>query len=234
MNQKQVLEKLKALANPEAVEGMAHYGINPDNTYGISIPALRELAKQIGVDHRLAEQLWKTGIHEARILAAFIADPKKLTEAQMEAWVQDFDSWDVCDQVCSNLFDRTRLAYQKAAEWSGREPEFVRRAGFTLMAALAVHDKAAKDSTFTPFFPLIVAAATDERNYVKKAVNWALRGLGKRNLALNERAIQTAQQIQKLDDRTARWIASDALRELTSDAVQVRLRTRQLNWSTDA
>ncbi len=209
-----ILKKLKSLSNPEAVAGMARFGINPKNTYGVSIPNLRKIAKETGKDHALAQELWSSGIHEARILAGMIAEPEKLTEAQMEKWVLDFDSWDVCDQVCSNLFDRTGFAYQKAVEWSGREEEFVKRAGFVLMACLAVHDKKAPDRNLEQFFPLIKKGASDGRNFVKKAVNWALRQIGKRNKALNKKAIALSKEIQKLDSKSAKWVASDALREL--------------------
>jgi 3-methyladenine DNA glycosylase AlkD len=218
-----ILARLKSLANPEAVDGMARYGINPHNTLGVSIPILRGLAKQIGIDHELAAQLWASGIHEARILASLVDDPRKVSEAQMDSWAADFDSWDICDQVCSNLFCRTPFAGTKAVQWSAGGEEYVRRAGFVLMAGLAVRDKKSADAEFMRFFPLMVQAATDERNYVKKAVNWALRGIGKRNLALNAKAIQIAQEIKALDSRSARWIASDALRELTGEAVQRRL-----------
>ena len=212
------------MANPANVAGMARYGINPENTLGISIPALRAIAKEIGKDHDLAQELWASGVHEARILAAFIDDPKQVTEAQMEQWVADFDSWDVCDQVCGNLFDRTAYAYPKALDWSSREEEFVKRAGFALMAWLPVHDKKARDEQFEIFFPAILRASTDGRNYVRKAVNWALRNIGKRNRALNQRAVATAQKIARIDSKTAHWIASDALKELTSPAVQNRLK----------
>jgi 3-methyladenine DNA glycosylase AlkD len=220
----EILEQLQALANPANVAGMARYGINPANTLGISMPTLRQIARQVGKDHLLAGGLWASRVHEARILASLLDEPRQVTEAQMEAWVEDFDSWDVCDQVCSNLFDKTPYAYQKAVDWSGRSQEFVRRAAFTLMAALASHDKKAPDERFAPFFPLIVGAASDERNFVKKAVNWALRGLGKRSPGLNRQAIETARQIQGIDSRAARWVAADALRELTSAKVQERLR----------
>jgi 3-methyladenine DNA glycosylase AlkD len=220
----ELLKQLQAMANPANVAGMDRYGINPENTLGVSMPALRQIARQAGKDHFLAGQLWASDIHEARILASLVDDPRQVSEAQMEAWVNDFDSWDVCDQVCSNLFDKTPYAYQKAIEWSDRPAEFVKRAAFTLMAALASHDKKAADERFEPFFPVIVSAASDERNFVKKAVNWALRGLGKRDRNLNRRAIETAQTIQQIESRAARWIAADALRELTSDKVQARLR----------
>jgi 3-methyladenine DNA glycosylase AlkD len=218
-----ILDQLKALANPEAVAGMARYGINPENIYGISIPVLRSIAKQAGRDHGLADELWDSGIHEARLLACFIGDPKQVTEAQMERWAADFDSWDVCDQCCSNLFDKTPFAYQKAVEWSGREAEFTKRAAFALIAALAVHDKKAEDARFELFLPILLREATDERNYVKKAANWALRQIGKRNRRLNRLAIQTAEEIARIDSKSARWIAADALRELQSEKIQKKL-----------
>ena len=219
-----VLEKLKTLSDPKVVEGMARFRINPENTYGVSIPNLRRIAKEVGVDHALAQQLWVSGIHDARILASMIDDPKIVTEEQMESWVKDFDSWDVCDECCMNLFVKTRFAYQKASEWSSNDKEFIKRAAFVLMACLAVSDKKAVDIKFEPFFPLIKREAGDNRNFVKKAVNWALRQIGKRNLNLNKRAIEIAKEIQRMDSRSARWIASDAIRELTSHAVQERLR----------
>lgn len=224
MRHEEVLRRLKSLSNPEAVAGMARFGINPENTYGVSIPNLRKMARETGRDHPLAQQLWASGIHEARILASMVDDPTKVTEEQMESWVKDFDSWDVCDQVCSNLFDKTTFAYDKAIQWSHRQEEFVKRAAFALMAALAVHDKKAKDEQFMAFLPAIKRESLDDRNYVRKAVNWALRQIGKRNAALNALAIETARDVQAMDSRTARWIASDALRELTSEKVQNRLR----------
>lgn len=220
---REILKELKALANPANVEGMARFGINPANTYGVSIPVLRKMARDAGKDHALALELWSSGIHEARLLAGLVDDPKQVTEAQMEAWVAEFDSWDVCDQVCSNLFDRTSFAYAKAFEWSERQPEFVKRAGFVLMAALAVHDKAAPDETLARFLPVIARESTDSRNFVKKAVNWALRQIGKRNRRLNRQAIRTAKEISRLDSRAARWVAADALKELTADSTQARL-----------
>lgn len=220
----EILSRLKSLGDPKAVEGMARFGINPKNTYGVSIPTLRATAKKIGADHGLAQQLWSSGVHEARILAGMIDEPESVTERQMESWVRDFDSWDVCDQVCSNLFDRTVLAHRKAVEWSGRSEEFVKRAGFVLMACLSVHDKGARDEDFLKFLPIIERESTDDRNFVRKAVNWALRQIGKRNLRLNKEAIETAEEIRRLDSKSARWVASDALRELTSEAVQKKLR----------
>ncbi len=219
-----VLEKLKSLINPEAVAGMARFGINTGNTYGVSIPNLRRIAKEVGKSHLLAQHLWTSGIHEARILASMIDIPENVTEEQMENWVNDFDSWDVCDQCCSNLFGETEFAYQKAVEWSNRDEEFIKRAGFVLMAVLAVHDKKAKDEEFLEFLPIIKRESTDDRNFVKKAVNWALRQIGKRNLNLNKQAIETAKEIQKINSRSSKWIASDAIRELTGEAIQKRLR----------
>jgi 3-methyladenine DNA glycosylase AlkD len=224
---RRILDRLKSLSDPKAVEGMARFGINPKNTYGVSIPSLRNMAKEIHENHALAQQLWSSGIHEARILACIIDDAKKVTEAQLEAWVKDFDSWDVCDQCCSNLFDKTELAHKKAIEWSRRNEEFVKRAGFVMMAALAVHDKRAGDEAFLKFLPIIKRESVDNRNFVRKAVNWALRQIGKRNQTLNKAAIQTAKEIQNIDSNSARWIASDALRELNGEAVQKKLRQRK-------
>jgi len=223
MEYKKILKKLKSLSNPEAVEGMVRFGINPKNTYGVSIPNLRKMAKEIGKDHELAQQLWKSGIHEARILASMVDEAKAVTKEQMDEWVKDFDSWDVCDQCCMNLFDKTEFAYQKAIEWSSKKEEFVKRAGFAMMAVLAWHDKEADDKGFEKFFPAIKKGSTDERNFIKKAVNWALRQIGKRNLNLNKKAVKTAKDIEKIGSKGAKWIASDALKELTSKAVQKRL-----------
>jgi 3-methyladenine DNA glycosylase AlkD len=203
---------------------MARFGINPSNTYGVSIPQLRAIAKRVGKNHGLAQELWASGIHEARILAGIIDDPRMVTEKQLDRWVREFDSWDVCDQCCSNLFGETEFAYKKAFEWSSKEGEFVKRAGFVMMAVLAVHDKNAKDEEFMKFLPIIKIKSDDERNFVKKAVNWALRQIGKRNFDLNVAAIKTAKEIQEIDSKSAKWIAADAVRELTSDAVQKKLR----------
>jgi len=219
----QILTKLRSLSNPEAAAGMARFGINPKNTYGVSIPDLRKIAKETGKDHALAQELWSSGIHEARILASMVDAHELVTEEQMDSWVKDFDSWDVCDQCCNNLFSKTAFAYKKAVDWSTRKEVFVKRAGFVLMACLAVHDKKAEDKSFELFFPLIQKGASDERNFVKKAVNWALRQIGKRNPNLNKKAIALAKDIQKLDSKSAKWVASDALRELMDMKVQKRL-----------
>ena len=224
MQYEKVLAKLKALSNPDAVAGMTRFGINPEHTYGISIPNLQKIAKEIGKDHSLAGRLWSSGIHEARILACMIDEPEQVTEKQAEQWVRDFDSWDVCDQCCNRLFDKTPFAWRKAEEWSSRKEEFVKRAGFVLMTQLAVHDKKAADERFEHFFHIIVRESVDSRNFVKKAVNWALRQIGKRNRNLNILAAEAAREILQKDSKTARWIASDALRELTGEKVQNKLR----------
>ncbi len=226
MEYEKILNKLKSSSNPKNVEGMSRFGINPKNTLGVPIPELRSLAKEIGKNHSIAQRLWTSKIHEARILSCLIDDPVLVTEKQVELWVSDFDSWDVCDQCCMNLFDKTPFAHRKAVEWTKRKEEFVKRAGFALMATLAVHDKKAKDADFDKFFSLIKKEATDDRNFVKKAVNWALRQIGKRNKKLNKRAIEVAKNIQKLDSKSARWIAGDAIKELESDAVQKKLKEK--------
>jgi 3-methyladenine DNA glycosylase AlkD len=231
----EVMTLLAAQTNETNRAGMARYGIKTDDAFGISIYELRKIARPLRGDHDLALALWHTGNHEARLLAGMIDDPKLVTEEQIELWVADFDSWDVCDQVCSNLFDRTPWAHAKAVEWSARDEEFVKRAGFVLMACLAVHDKEAPDEVLRRFLPIIEAAVDDERNFVKKVVNWALRQIGKRNRALNAAAIAAGERIRDAASapgggsraaaglRSARWIAADALRELTSDKLQKRL-----------
>lgn len=209
----QLIERLRAMGNPAIVAGMARFGINSANTLGVSMPQLRELAKGRR-DQELSLELWASGIHEARILAALVGEPARVTTEQMDAWVLDFDSWDVCDQVCMNLFDRTPWAFEKAVEYAGREEEFVKRAGFALMAVLAWHDKTAPNQKFLDLLPVIQRESADERNFVKKAVNWALRQIGKHSPALNQAAVATAREILLIDSRAARWVANDALREL--------------------
>jgi 3-methyladenine DNA glycosylase AlkD len=222
----EIIGSLKRLADPKNVEGMARYGINTDTAFGVPVPRLRAIAKEIGKDHALAAELWRSGIHEARIIAPLIEDPARVSERQADRWVRQFYSWDICDLCCNNLLRKTPFAHDKALEWSAGEREFVRRAGYVMMAVLAVHDKAAADSVFAEYLRVIAAGATDERNMVRKAVNWALRQIGKRNLALNAEAIATAKRIAENDSKAARWVASDALRELTSEKVQERLRAR--------
>ena len=218
-----ILNQLKAKADPDNLEGMARFGMAVDKRLGVSVPEMRRIAKETGKDHNLAVRLWKTGVAEARIVASMIADPAELTGKDMDDWVKDFNSWDVCDQVCMNLFEKTSLAGQKIIEWSEREEEFVRRAAFALLACLAWHDKKGADQKFVGFLPVITRGATDERNFVKKAVNWALRNIGKRNPRLNKAAIKTAREIQRLDSKAARWIAADAIRELEGEGTQRRL-----------
>jgi 3-methyladenine DNA glycosylase AlkD len=206
---------------------MARFGVTPKKAFGVSTPALRKLAREIGRDHKLALQLWTTGIHDARHLAALVGDPAAVTPAQMERWARDFASWDVVDGCCCHLFVYAPHAWKKALAWSRRKEEFVKRAGFALMAYLAVHDKKARDEKFLRLLPIIKRGARDERHFVKKAVNWALRQIGKRNRRLNRAAIVTGKAVRALDTPAARWIAADALRELTSPAVQKRLAARR-------
>lgn len=216
MNIKEIISELKKHSNPKDREGMARFGINPKYALGVRIPVLRNLAKKIGKDHKLAQDLWKTKIHEARILACMIDDPKLVKGKQLEEWVKEFNSWDLCDQCCMNLIDKIPIAWEKAIEWPKRKEEFVRRAGFSLMSCLAWHDKKAKDDGFLKFFPVIKKYSFDERNFVRKAVNWALRQIGKRNKNLNNKAIVLAKEIQKIDSKSAKWIAGDAIRELSN------------------
>ena len=215
------------MASPAGVEGMARYGIRSEKVLGLSMGKLREMAKELGKDHQLALCLWTAGSHESRLLASLVDDPSDVTEEQIESWVMDFDNWAICDGVCANLFQRTLFARSKCMEWSSRDEEYVKRASFALMAALAVHAKKEGDGLFESFLEIIERESTDEREYVKKGVNWALRQIGKRNSYLNENAIQVAERISTIDSRAARWIASDALRELKSNKVQERLMKRE-------
>ncbi len=227
MNIQEIINRLQSLSNPTNVQGMARFGISAENNLGVSVTTIRNLAKEIGTNHDLALQLWDTNIRDAQMLAASIDDPKKVTEKQLEAWAVDFNSWDLCDHCCGHLFDKTLFAYQKAIEWSDRNEEFVKRAGFALMAWLAVHDKKASDQKIEQFFQLITKQSTDEKKYVKKAVSWALRNIGKRSTILNKKAITCAKKMSKIDSKSARWIASDALQELTSEKVQKRLERKE-------
>jgi 3-methyladenine DNA glycosylase AlkD len=233
MQYQEILRKLMDMSNPRNAEGMARFGLVSKDVLGITKPVLDGMAKEIGKNHELALRLWDSGIYDARVLAALIDDPKNVTEKQMDSWVVCFDNWGVCDNACMNLFDKTPFAYAKAVEWSHRKEEFVKRAGFALMASLAVHDKKAPDARFLKFLPIIKRESRDERNYVKKAVNWALRQMGKRNKRLNKAAIKAAEEIQasarRLEPgdksrRSRTWIAADALRELRSEAVRKRLK----------
>lgn len=222
----EVIELLQSKAKQDQLEGMARFAIAGEKRLGVSVPDMRKIAKGIGKDHQLALELWDTGVPEGMIVAGMIAEPDKLTEPQMEDWVVDINSWDVCDQVCMNLFEKSPLVEIKIYDWSQREEEFVKRTAYALIACLAWHDKAASDEKFIQYFPVIVAGATDERNFVKKAVNWALRNIGKRNQALNKAALKVAYEIKEIDAKSARWIASDAIRELESEKIQVRLQKK--------
>ena len=219
----EVIKELKSLSNPRAVEGMAKFGIRGEKRLGVSIPKLRKMAKTIGKDHKLALKLWSRKIPETMILASMVDDPEKVTEQQTEDWVKDINSWDVCDQLCMNLFEKVPFIIKKIKDWSKRDGEFVKRTAYSLIACLAWHDKESSDEKFINFIPIIKSGATDERNFVKKAVNWALRNIGKRNLNLNKVVIKAAKEIQKMDSKVAHWIASDAIRELTSGKIQKRL-----------
>lgn len=224
MKVEEIIEKLESLGNPVNVAGMKRFGITAKKAFGVSMPVLKELAKDVKKKaedrHELALELWKTEFHEARIVAYLIDDPKRVTENQMENWAKDFDNWAICDGACGHLFCRTEFAYEKVSEWSAREEEFIKRAGIVLIAYLAVHDKKADDERIAQFLPILEKYSDDERNFIKKAVNWSLRQIGKRNLNLNKLAVETAGRIKAQNTRSARWIAADALRELTGEKVQ--------------
>ena len=223
-----VLRELNGLADPKVRAKMAYFGVDVPKAHGISAQVLHQFAKQIGKDHRLAQQLWTTGIHEARILATLIGESEKVTSAEMERWARDFDSWDVVDAACCYLYAGAKPAWSKVAAWSRRREEFVKRASFSLVAYLSYKDKTASDARFVRFLGVIEREAHDEQHFVKKAVNWALRNIGKRNVQLNRQAIRTAEKIRKQDSSAARWIAAAALRELKSDAVQKRLQRKTI------
>jgi 3-methyladenine DNA glycosylase AlkD len=229
-----VLARLRDEAEPANVEGMARFGISSEGTLGVSVPTLRTLAgdikRETGRDaggrearHELAADLWATAVHEARILAALVDVPALVSAQQMDEWASQIDSWDICDQVCSNLFDKTPYAYEKAYRWAEEDPEFVKRAGFVLMAVLAVHDKQADDARFLEMLPVIEKHAGDERNFVKKAVNWALRQIGKRSATLHGPATRLAERLASSEDRTKRWVGTDAYRELNAQKTLDRL-----------
>ena len=226
-----ILKKLASLGSSANIAGMERFGIVTSQSFGITAPVLKQFAREVkkqAIDrHTLALQLWETGNYEARAVAFLIDDPRKVTPQQMEDWAADFDNWAAVDGTCSYLFCRTPFAYEKAFEWATREPEFEKRAAFSLMAYLAVHDKKADDDKLAAFLPVIERHSDDDRNFVKKAVNWALRQIGKRSLYLNKLAIATAERIKLQNTKPARWIAADALRELRSDKVQTRLRSRR-------
>ena len=218
-----LIQRLRASADPAVVSGMKRFGIRTQRALGVSMPTLRGIAREVGTDHLVAGELWKSGIHEARILASLIDEPDEVTEAQLERWVSQFDSWDLCDQCCANLFEKTPFAYSKASAWARRQEEYVKRAGFALMARLAVSDKDAPDRRFLPFLNLIRHEANDKRDQVRKAVNWALRQIGKRNRTLNLLALECAQKMIDPESHRLQWVATDAIRELASPAVKRRI-----------
>lgn len=217
-----IIKKLRALAKPQNLAGMARFGIVPKNGLGVGIPHLRAIAKECGKNHALAQKLWASGIHDARILAALVDEPEKVTPAQMDRWVKTFYSWDICDQVCGNLFDKTPFAYDKARAWGRGQREYVKRAGFVMMAVLAVHDKRADDARFSAFLPMIREGAADGRNFVKKAVNWALRQIGKRSAALRKKALALAEELAASSEAAPRWVGRGAVRELRKAAPRRR------------
>jgi 3-methyladenine DNA glycosylase AlkD len=221
---KLILKLLSSNANPKNVEGMKRFGIVSKNVLGLTTPFIKSIAKRYKGEHELALDLWNSGIYEARILAAFIADPKQLNRSLMNRWAHDFDNWAVCDGVCMHCFRNSQYAHEMAVVWIKRKKEFVKRAGFTMMATLAVHDKTASDAVFIKYLAIIKRSSNDDRNGVKKAVNWALRQIGKRNIKLNAAAVKTANEIRKIDSPAARWIAADALRELNDSIVLNRLK----------
>lgn len=227
MKTDEILQKLKSLENPENIAGMTRFGIVTKKAFGVAMPLLKEIAKDAKKRaenrHELALQLWKTGFHEARIIAVLIDDPKLVSEKQIDSWAADFDNWAICDGACGHLFCKTEFAYKKVFEWSEREDEFIKRAGLVLPAWLAVHDKKTSDEKIAQFLPILEKHAYDERNFIKKAVNWSLRQIGKRNLNLNKLAVETAEKIKAQNTKSARWIASDALRELTNQKTLERI-----------
>ncbi len=224
MQYQRIMKELKAMGNQRDREGMARFGINTEKAFGISVTKLRKYARKIGKNHELAQQLWDSGAHEARILAGIVEEPEKFSERNMEKWAAESSSWDIVDLSCNNVFRKTPYAYKKCFEYSKRKEEFVKRTAFALMAYYAWNDRTISDRKLEKFLPIIKREATDERLYVKKAVNWALRQIGKRNARLQKKSIKTAKEIQKIDSKSAKWIANDALKELQSDAVQKRIK----------
>jgi len=218
-----VLRELDGLADPGVRAKMAYFGIRVPSAHGISAPVLHKFAREIGKDHRLAKQLWLSGIHEAKILATLVGEPDRVRASEMDRWARAFDSWDVVDTACCYLYAHTNFAWNKVRAGSKHPEPFIKRAGFSLAAYLSYKDKHSPDAEFVKFLRVIERESNDDRHFVKKSINWALRNIGKRNRNLNREAIRIAEQLRKRDSRAARWIAADALRELRSDAVQRRL-----------
>jgi 3-methyladenine DNA glycosylase AlkD len=217
------LSSLEQMSTQHDRENLARFGITASQAFGVSMANIQGLAKRLGRNHELAAALWETGWYEARLLTSFVDEPARVTPEQMDRWCRDFDNWGICDTVCFHLFDRTPHAWAKVAQWSDEPEEFVKRAAFALLASLAGHDKRAGDELFVETLPLIERAATDERNFVKKGVSWALRGLGRRNAALHAAAVEVARRLSASPEAAARWVGKDALKDLTKPAVLSRL-----------
>lgn len=223
----EALADLKRRGSKKNVEGMARYGIRARKAFGVSMGAMRALARRFGRSHELAEALWKTGWHEARILASFVDEPEKVTPEQMDRWCRDFDNWAICDTVCFHLFDKTPHAFRKIAKWSKSRDEFVKRAAFALLASVALHDRKSGDEPFMECLALLERAASDDRNFVKKGVSWGLRGLGHRNLPLHEASVALARRLAASREPAVRWVGKHALRDLTRPAVTRRFVKRR-------
>lgn len=228
MTVQEVLKYLEKRGSKRNVDGMARYGIvvKSNKVFGVSVVTLRELGKKCGRDHALALALWKSGWYEARMLCAFVDEPDRVTPAQMDRWARDFDNWAICDAVTFHLFDKTPHAWSKVNAWAKRKEEFVKRASFALLAALALHDRTSPDAPFRKSLRLIERAASDERNFVKKGVSWALRSVGSRSSALNAASIQLATKLATSEHAAERWVGKDALRDITRPMVQERARRR--------
>lgn len=224
LNTIEIINQLKQLANEQTKAGKQKYGINTDDAFGISIKEIRELAKSYGKNHEVALELWDTGFHEARILASMMANADILSPEVMDLWMKCFNSWDLCDQVCGNLFEDSPYAYQKAAEWADLDNEYEKRAGFVMIARLAISDKKKEDKYFLPFLEIIKRESVDDRNFVKKAVNWALRQIGKRSFYLREQALNSINELIDSKNKTAIWIAKDACKELTNEKIIKRIK----------
>ncbi len=219
--------ELKRLGTKATRDGMARYAIPSDKAFGVPVGVLRKLAKKLGPDHDLATALWDSGWYEARMLACFVDEVERVTPAQMDRWCSDFDNWAICDTACFHLFDHTPHAFGRVKVWAKRKGEFARRAAFALLASLALHDKASPDAPFLACFPLIEAAATDERNFVKKAVSWALRGIGARNPSLHASALELARRLAASEETTTRWIGKDTLRDLSRPLLAKRFAAKK-------
>ncbi|MEA4956135.1 hypothetical protein SDC9_03516 [bioreactor metagenome] len=227
MKVEEIINLFEELSSPEDVEGMSRFGITPEHTYGLRMPVIKKIAKEYKKDHLLALNLWNINTRETRILASLVDDPNMVTSEQMDKWANDFDYWEICDQCCINLFRKTSFAYEKIDKWTKDDKEFVKRAGFAMIAVLAVHDKKEKDEKFISLLDIIERESDDDRNLVKKAVNWALRQIGKRNMVLNKIAIIKAKEIDKKNSKSAHWIAKNAIKELTDEKTVERIKLKE-------